>query len=369
MVEALIILSVINRNKTRHSCPDFHRDKLQQEPRRRPCESREPVFKHWIPPYQVRGKLSQARNDKLSKTFVVVYRIMLAFSIFLLPMKSFSAETVKFKYVQSIYFDEKGGNIKQPEGVACNEKSFLIVGDTGNDRLLRYSYENRDLKPGAEIKVPELSNPIRIQINSKGEIFVLDGKKRRILRLAPGGEFKDYLDPGGISSPSTFVPRSLKIDMNDLIYILDIFGGRVIVLNPDGKFQKQIPFPPNYGFFSDLAVDPRGNILLVDCIKAMIFLAAKDSNSFSPLTKSLRENLNFPTSLTTDKKGTIYVVDEDGSGIVILGQDGSFLGRQLSMGWNEGLLYYPTQMCLNEKGEVFIADRGNSRVQIFTLVK
>jgi len=60
---------------------------------------------------------------------------------------------------------------------------------------------------------------------------------------------------------------------------------------------------------------------------------------------------------------------ENGSGIIILGQDGSFLGRQLSMGWNEGLLYYPTQMCINEKGEVFIADRGNSRVQIFTLVK
>ena len=60
---------------------------------------------------------------------------------------------------------------------------------------------------------------------------------------------------------------------------------------------------------------------------------------------------------------------ENGSGIVILGQDGSFHGRQLSMGWTEGLLYFPSQMCVNDKGEVFIADRGNSRVQIFTLVK
>jgi DNA-binding beta-propeller fold protein YncE len=79
--------------------------------------------------------------------------------------------------------------------------------------------------------------------------------------------------------------------------------------------------------------------------------------------------LNFPTSITTDDRGTIYIVDENGSGIVILGQDGSFMGRQLSMGWNEGLLYYPSQISINEKGEVFIADRGNSRVQIFSLVK
>ncbi len=73
--------------------------------------------------------------------------------------------------------------------------------------------------------------------------------------------------------------------------------------------------------------------------KAMVFSASKDSNSFSPLTKSLREYLNFPTSITTDSRGTIYVVDENGSSIVILGQDGSYLGRQLAMGWNEGMLY------------------------------
>jgi len=101
----------------------------------------------------------------------------------------------------------------------------------------------------------------------------------------------------------------------------------------------------------------------------MVFSAPKDSDSFSPLTKSLREYLDFPVSLTTDNRGTLYIVDEDGSGIVILGQDGSFLGRQLSVGWTEGLLNFPSQISMNEKGEVFIADRGNSRVQIFTLVK
>jgi hypothetical protein len=101
----------------------------------------------------------------------------------------------------------------------------------------------------------------------------------------------------------------------------------------------------------------------------MVFSAAKDSNSFSPLTKDLREYLNFPTSITTDNRGIIYIVDQNGSGIVILGQDGSFRGRQLSMGWTEGLLYFPSQMCINDNGEVFIADRDNSRVQIFSLVK
>jgi DNA-binding beta-propeller fold protein YncE len=296
-------------------------------------------------------------------------KILLILGLLFFPVKSFGAETAKLRYLQSIYFDEKGGGLKQPEGVACNEKSLLVVGDTGNDRLVRYTLEEKSLKLGSEIKISQLSNPIRIQINSKGEIFALDGKKRRILRLSPEGAFKVYVDAEGVPSPSTFVPRSFKIDGDNNIYILDIFTGRVLVLNPEGKYQKQIPFPKDFGFFSDLSVDSKGTLLLIDCLKALVFSARKDSDSFTPLTKSLREYLDFPTSLTTDNRGTIYIVDENGSGIVILGQDGSYLGRQLSMGWNEGLLNFPSQMSISDKGEVFIADRGNSRVQIFTLVK
>jgi len=311
--------------------------------------------------------LRQHSTKRIVHGLTIIF-ILLVINLFS-PLNSFSAETVKLKYLQSVYFDDKGGNLKQPEGVACNEKSLLIVGDTENDRLLRYHFQEKSLKGGGEIKIPQLSNPIRLQINSKGEIFALDGKKRRIIRLTPEGAFKGFVDAEGVPSPSTFVPRGFKIDGNNNIYLLDIFTARVLILNPEGKYQKQIPFPKDYGFFSDLLVDSKGSILLIDSVRAMVFSAPKDSNSFSPTTKSLREYLNFPTSITNDIRGTIYIVDENGGGIIILGQDGSFLGRQLSMGWNEGFLYYPSQLCVNEKGEVFIADRGNSRVQIFTLVK
>ena len=284
-------------------------------------------------------------------------------------MKSFGAEAAKLRYAQSIYFDDKGGGLKQPEGVACNDKSVLVVGDTGNARLLRYTFQDKTVAGGNEIKIPQLSNPIRIQMNSKGEIFGLDGKTRRIARLGPAGEFKDYLSPEGLPSPSSFIPRSFKIDSNDLSYILDIFSERVLVIGSDGKYQRQIAFPKNYGFFSDLAVDPKGSVLIIDSVKKVMFAAQKDTKEFSPLGGSLKEYLSFPAYITTDSRGTIYVVDESGSGIVILGPDGSFLGRQLNVGWNEGLLNYPSQICFNEKGEVFIADRGNSRIQIFNLIK
>jgi hypothetical protein len=314
-------------------------------------------------------KLEYWTHHSIIPIFHYSILILSVICIFLLPAQSFGAETVRLRYVQAVYSDDKNGGMKQPEGVACNDKNLLIVGDTENNRLLQYTYQDKSTKGGKEIKVPQLSFPIRIQMNSKGEIFALDGKQRRIVHLSPGGEFKGYVTPEGIPSPSSFVPRSFKVDSKDNIYILDILGARVIVAGPDGKYQKHIGFPKDYGFFSDLQVDSKGNILLVDSVKNIVFSAGKDAKEFSPLTKSLKEYLSFPTAITTDGRGTIYLTDKNGAGVVILGADGSFLGRQLVMGWNEGQLYYPSQMCVTEKGEAFIADQGNSRVQVFTIIR
>jgi sugar lactone lactonase YvrE len=283
-------------------------------------------------------------------------------------MNSFCGEAVKLRFGLSIYLDDKGIGLQRPEGLACNDKS-LVVGDTGNNRLVRFMMEDKTVKAGAEIRIPQLSNPICVQINSKGEIFALDGKQRRIVRLNPKGEFRDFLSVEGAPPPSTFVPRSFKIDRTDTIYILDIFSARVLVLNPEGTYQRQIQFPKEYGFFSDLAVDATGTILLLDSIRAQVFSAAPNAAGFAPLTGSLKEYLNFPVNMTTDKQGKMYITDGNGGTIDILAQDGSFLGEQLSSGWNEGLLNFPAQACINEKDEIFIADRGNNRVQLFTIVK
>ena len=280
-----------------------------------------------------------------------------------------AAEAYRLRYLTAIYLDDKGGGMRQPEGVACNDKSTLIVADTGKGRLLRYTVDERDVKPVGEIAGPELSTPLRVQMNSKEEVFALDGKQRRIVRFGAKGEFKGYLAPEGVPEPASVVPRSFKIDRNDTIYLLDVFSARVLVLDPDGKYQRQLPFPKGYGFLSDLAVDIKGTIYLLDSVKAAVYAASKAAKEFAPLATSLRPHLSFPTSLVVDSRGILFLVDEHGSGIVLVAQDGTVLGRQLAMGWTDGLLYYPSQMCLNDKGQVFIADRGNSRVQVFSIVR
>ena len=101
-------------------------------------------------------------------------------------LDALGAERTRLRHVTSIYFDEKGAGIKNPEGVACNDASTLIVADTGNGRLLRYTVDGRSVKPAGENRTPQVTYPLRVQMNSKGDIFALDGKQRRIARFGTG---------------------------------------------------------------------------------------------------------------------------------------------------------------------------------------
>ena len=296
-------------------------------------------------------------------------RIVLTALLILSVLSTHSIAALKLRHIVSVYQDVQEKQLKQPEGVACGKGASFVVADTGNGRLVLYTFQGKTAQALQEIKVPQLTYPVRVQIGARGNIFALDEKQRRIVRLSPAGEFQGYLEPVGLPGTTTLVPRSFKIDNNGTIYILDIFSKNVVVLDAEGKFLKNIAFPEHYGFISDLSVDFKETVLLIDSVESIIYSAPKDSKKFSPLTASMKDNVNFPTNIETDKRGTIYLVDQNGGDIIIVGQDGSFQGRQLAMGWAEGLLRYPAQACVNEKGEFFVADRSNNRVQVYLIAE
>ena len=280
-----------------------------------------------------------------------------------------AAETAKFRYVSSVYFDAKGTGLSLPEGVACDRNGTVVIGDTANNRLLRFTYRDKTFGGGTEVKIPELTAPARVALNSKGEIYALDSAQRRVVHLGAGGDFKETLAYTDTPGAGNIVPKDLALDEADNIYVLDVFGARVLVLNPDGRFQKLLDVPADAGFGSELAVDGSGTVFLLDSIKRRLYSAAKDAAAFTPLGGELGEYVaTLPTAMTAGR-GAIFVVEGSAGSIVTLGRDGSFLSRQLTMGWNEGSLNHPSQLCVNDKDEAFLADRDNSRIEVFQLIR
>ncbi|MCL7487980.1 MAG: NHL repeat-containing protein [Desulfobulbaceae bacterium] len=282
--------------------------------------------------------------------------------IFLFSATSFAASPVRIKFVQSVYDDGKETGLKHPEGAACGA-DYFIVADTGNNRLVKYTLSDRVAK-AVEPEMPIIT-PIAVQVNTRGEIYALDSRDRRIAMFNANGTEKGYLSPKGSPVARKMIPRNFKIDRNDKIYILDLSDDLVLILDPDGNYLRHIPLPEQAGSFSDLAVDSRGTVFVVVSTKVAVYSAAPDADTFSLLSQGIREYANFPTSIALDKSGIIYLVDKHGGSLIMLNPDGSFLGHKFGYGWKESQFYYPTDLCISESGNFIIADRGNSRIQIF----
>lgn len=284
----------------------------------------------------------------------------------ILPALASAAGPEGLRHALSIYVDSADVTLRSPEGVACDEKGHLVVADTGNARLLTYHWKDGALDAGAQVKLAQLPYPTRVQIDGRGFVLALDRRARRIARVDEKGAFAGFVEPqGATTTPVT--ATAFKVGPGDALYLLDAPAAKVLVLSPEGRVTRELPLPKEAQGITDVAVDQGGRIYVVDAVSAIVYAAEKDATAFKPLSESLKELVSFPAYLAPDNRGKLYVVDQHGNAIVKLGVDGSFQGRELAMGWTDGGVYYPSQICLDGAGDLFVADRANDRVQIFSL--
>jgi len=294
-------------------------------------------------------------------------KIQLLASVSMLLMLPFSAfAELKIKPQAVEYQDEKGVALKNPEGVGCGSNGTIVVADTGNGRLVKFQLQGGVLSSGTEIRTPQIVYPVKLAMTPGNGILALDGRTRKIVQLAADGIFQGYLEVKGIQGSNSIVPKGVAADNSGQVYLLDASGLRVLVLDKDGVLKRTVPIPPEAGFISDIAVDARGTIFALDSIGFRVYKATSDKDTFVAIASNLNASLEFSSNITIDPRGSIFLVDQDGGAIVVLGPDGSFQGRQLSLGWKQGALYYPSQICVSDNS-MAVADRNNNRIQVFSL--
>lgn len=291
---------------------------------------------------------------------------MKRFGIVLLPLllvaaTALAGEGGTLRVTGGVYGDTKGAGLKQPEGVAITG-STLIVSDTGNGRIVLFNVQPDRIEAKSEVTLPELPYPTRIAAASGGGLFVLDGKLRKIAQLGAAGEFKGYVE-----LPAGSVPRSVKVDAKDNLWVLDVGRGRLVQFEGSAKIAREIPLPTSKNsFYSDFVVTAKGDVCVLDSVGRQVLLFTAP-DTFARFGKPLVDELDFPTTLAADAGGRVYVVDQHGGGIITLAPDGTFRGRHSTMGWREGLLRYPAAIAAGGD-RLFVADRENNRVEVFTIV-
>ena len=257
------------------------------------------------------------------------------------------AAALPLEPASSGYADEKGVMLRSPEGSRHRRRHRRRGGYRQRPPVL-FTFRDGKLVAGGEVRAPELGRPTRIQLDSKGNVLALDGKGRRIVRIGAGGTFAGFLQLAGIPQGNGFFPISFKIGPGDAVYLLDASSARVVVVDAAGhssatRVAARRLFHGHRGRRAGCRVRHRRR-------RAQLFLARPGTSAFAPAGRPLKDVLNFPTYLTLTAQGPIVLVDQHGNGLVVLGKDGAYLGRRLSIGWSEGLVYYPSQVCIDSRG-------------------
>ncbi len=277
-----------------------------------------------------------------------------------------AAQEVRLRPAGAIYLDARGSGLKAPEGVDSDGRSLLIVADTGNRRLLRYELVSGRLAPTGEIRLPQLPYPTQVRLDPSGQILALDGRSHRIVRVGPNGEFRGLVELDAGDRGEVLV-KGFEVDDEGQLYVLDAAGARILVFGSGGGLRRQIAFPAEVGFVSDLAVDSAGMVFAVDSVRRRVLAARTDEETLVPLAGGLAADSAFPTAIVADRLGRLFLADQGGGGILILERSGALLSRQSAMGWKEGYLRHPSGLSAVD-GQLFVADRGNNRIQVFSIV-
>ena len=298
------------------------------------------------------------------------FRIVGAGSLacFLLAGSVAVAQDVKLRPLRPVYIDSLGTAINAPEGVAYDGSSRLVVADTGNRRLVLFDVTEESVSASAEFRLSEVPAPVRVRFDSAGNILALDGKSHRVARVGADGTFKAYVEIKPASGQKAVFIKSFDVDDEDNLYLLDTAGARVVVVDKVGDLRRTVAFGPEIRFLSDLTVNSVGTIFAIDSTGRNVFVARKSFDVFAPLIESMREDLDFPTAITVDRAGFLYISDTGGNTIAVFGENGSFQGRHSNRGRTQGFLWQPAGLA-TDGNLLFVADRGNNRVQVFEIVR
>ena len=208
----------------------------------------------------------------------------------------------------------------------------------------------------------------RVAVDTSGTIFILD---RRTWSISRFDQFGKKLDPfeikdsGKEDGQRKMTIRSMAIDLNDNLYLLDKVSNSCFIVNVDGKV-KGIIGEGELEFYTDVDVSLQGkSVVFLSYPKRKIKLYDTTGNLLAEFGRLGGGPGTFsqPVAIAVGPDGKVFTLDKNRQAILIFGRDGQFLSEFGGLGTGPGSFYYPNDIFLDQNYNIFIADTSNRRIQ------
>ncbi len=215
-----------------------------------------------------------------------------------------------------------------PSGLEVAANGDLVVADTGNNQVVRFSASGQELwrVGGYGTGVGKFNNPRDVALDSAGNAFVADTASNRMVKLSASGAWLSTFN--GTPAEKMGTPMGVSVT-NDVVYVADAGSKKVRVFDTNGT---QIR---NFG--------ASGTCVL----------------------SALRD-------VDADASGNVYIANYEKNNILKMSATGSCITQWGTKGSADGQFMNPYGVriafdpVLNTR-MAYVADSNNGRIQVFSL--
>jgi len=262
--------------------------------------------------------------------------------------------------------------ILEPMGIAVSDDGHRVyVSDYAQLAVFGFDFEKK-----TSFKVPGLAGPMGIALDAEENFYVAE----------VGGKGVQVYDKTGkqlrsISDPSIERPVGVAIDIpRGKLYVADtghaeskehtvkIFDLQGKLL---GKIGKQIgDIPGSFLFPTWITVDPKGNLFVADTMNSRVQKFDPDGKYLMSYGKrgTAAGQFDKPKGVGVDNLGNLYVVDSGWSNVQIFNTKGEVLLFFGSRGAGTGQLQNPSVLTIDKQNRVYVGDVIGHRVNVYQLV-
>lgn len=265
--------------------------------------------------------------------------------------------------------------IAEPMGLAVSDDGNRVyVSDYAQHAVFVFDFAQKTfLKLGKETP---LAQPVGVALDADENLYVVEQAKKGIRVISRKGETLRF-----ITDPSVERPSGIAIDrLRGKIYLADTAHTKsathnVKIFDLEGKLVGTLgrgkgSGPGEFLFPTYVTVDARGNLYVTDTLNSRVQLF--DSGGIYVRNFGERGNswgmFDKPKGVATDSFGNVYVVDSGWSNVQIFNPKGQILLFFGGRGPIPGMLKNPTAIAIDRQNRIYVADYLNHRVEMYRLV-